>query len=66
MECVKTWVKGLKQLGGITCIIVPCWNLEVVLSALKVAPFDPIEKAALRCITLKTVFFGGHNLGQAT
>ena len=33
-EYVKTWVKGLNLMTGIPCVIVPPWNLEVMLSAL--------------------------------
>ena len=35
MQCVKTCVKDLKQLIGVPSIIIPPWNLEVVLSTLK-------------------------------
>ena len=36
--------------------MIPSWNLEVVLSSLKKSPYDPIERADLKSITLKTVF----------
>ena len=36
--------------------LIPPWNLEVVLSALKKPPYEPIESADIRALTLKTVF----------
>jgi hypothetical protein len=56
LPSVGTWLKGLIQLQGVPRTIVPPWNLEVVLSALKQAPYDPIEQADLKSTTLKTVF----------
>ena len=53
---VRTWVKGLKQTAGVPRCIIPPWSLELVLSTLKKAPFEPIEQASLRAITFKAVF----------
>ena len=46
----------MKQTLGVPHVIVPPWNLEVVLLALKPDSFHPIEHADLKCITLKTIF----------
>lgn len=35
---------------------VPGWDLSLVLISLRRAPFEPLEKASLRTLTLKTVF----------
>ena len=61
LPLVKTWLTGLKKTTGIPRIMVPPWSLEVVLSALKKPPFEPLETclvkgASLRWVTLKTVF----------
>ena len=61
LPLVKTWLTGLKKTIGIPRITVPPWNLEVVLSALKKPPFEPMEDClkkgvSLRWITLKTAF----------
>jgi len=36
--------------------LLPEWSLELVLEALEKLPFEPMEKADLKFITLKTVF----------
>jgi hypothetical protein len=56
LTAVGTWLKGLIQSQGVPRTIVPTWNLEVVLSALKRAPYEPIETTDTKSITLKTVF----------
>ena len=35
---------------------IPSWDLSLVLRALTKAPFEPLEKASLKDLTLKTVF----------
>ena len=38
---VTQWLKGLLQSKGISRSIVPAWDLDIVLSALKAFPFEP-------------------------
>ena len=40
------------------------WSLPAVLKVLASAPFEPLHKASLRLLTLKTAFFSGHRLGS--
>ena len=56
LPSVRTWLAGLKKSKGIPRVIVPTWNLEVVLSALKRAPYHPVDQIDLKSLTLKTVF----------
>ena len=53
---VQTWLKGHEKTTGITRIIVPPWNLDVVLAGLKKPPFEPLADASLKHLTLKTAF----------
>jgi hypothetical protein len=53
---VSQWTKGLLKFKGVPRVLVPSWNLEIVLHALKAAPFEPLERASNKFLTLKTVF----------
>lgn len=56
LPSIQTWVKGLAQIKPIPRILVPSWNLEVVLSALKKPPYYPLRQISLKHLTLRTVF----------
>ena len=53
---VKTWVKGSKALNPRIRTLMPSWSLPVVLSALREQPYEPMAKADLKYVTLKTAF----------
>ena len=53
---VKYWLRGLRCEKAESRVVVPPWDLEVVLNALKRFPFHPLEKIDLKHLTLKTVF----------
>ena len=55
---IVNWKRGLQQQVGVTRVIVAPWCLEVVLSALKKPPYEPMcgEGVDLKFLTLKTVF----------
>ena len=43
--------------------LLPAWSLPAVLRALSFVPFEPMHKASVRDLSLKTLFFGGDCLG---
>ena len=53
---VGRWLQGLKRSAKISRLIVPSWDLDVVLGYLKGAPFEPLQFASDRDLTLKAVF----------
>jgi len=53
---VIQWRKGVEKTKGVTRSIVPPWSLELVLAALKKAPFEPMETSTLQYLTWKTTF----------
>ena len=53
---VKTWVKGSKALNPRIRTLMPAWSLPVILSALREQPYEPMAKADLKHLTLKTTF----------
>jgi hypothetical protein len=53
---VSLWIKGLVKHKGLPRVLVPPWNLEVVLHALKKWPFEPLRTASNKFLTWKTVF----------
>ena len=46
--------------------LLPAWSLPVVLRALSEAPFEPLHKASLHCLAIKTAFLvaiaSGHRI----
>ena len=56
LTTVQSWVAGLKRLQHVPRVIVPSWELDWVLSALKEPPYFPLETASLKELTLRTVF----------
>ena len=53
---VRTWIRGLSQAKPEPISMIPPWDLEVVLSALKRPPYYPLKKITLKHLTLRTVF----------
>ena len=53
---ITLWTKGLTRFKGLPRVLVPPWNLEIVLSALKGPPFEPINLASNKHLTWKTAF----------
>ena len=56
LPSLQTWLKGLKEQKGVPRVLVPTWNLEIVLSALKRAPYHPVESIDLKHLTWKAAF----------
>ena len=53
---VRTWMRGQELSNPAPRILVPSWNLEVVLSALKKPPYYPLNQCSLKHLTWRTVF----------
>ena len=56
-QLVRQWRRDLDNLLGVQRSLVPPWNLELVLTSLTKAPYEPLASAPLKFLTLKTVFF---------
>ncbi len=50
---VSVFMRGIRRLRPVRSIEVPSWDLSVVLEGLMVAPFEPLESAPERILTLK-------------
>ncbi len=50
---VSAFMRGVKRLRPVRPIAVPSWDLSVVLECLVAAPFEPLESASERILTLK-------------
>ena len=53
---VSLFLRGARRLHPPTIPRAPAWDLPLVLSALCRPPFEPLPQAALRWVSLKTVF----------
>ena len=53
---VTQWLKGYEKGHGLERVLVPPWDLELVLSALKKPPFEPIGEASDKLLTWKAIF----------
>jgi hypothetical protein len=53
---ITQWTRGLKQMKPAALPAIPSNRLEIVLQALKKAPFEPVKLTSLKFLTLKTVF----------
>jgi len=53
---VRSWVTGLTKTKGFSRVLVPAWDLQIVLNALKRFPFEPLRTASFKFLTWKTVF----------
>ncbi len=50
---VSAFIRGVRRLRPVRPIAVPSWDLSVVLEGLVAAPFEPLESAPERILTLK-------------
>ena len=53
---IKTFLKSAKRSSSTAKPLLPSWDLSLVLDALCGPPFEPIDRADLKVLTLKTVF----------
>ena len=53
---VKKFLKGAAMKYASVRTRVPAWDLPIVLKALKVSPFEPMETIDIKFVTLKTAF----------
>jgi len=53
---VRNWIAGLAKTQGISRVLIPAWDLQIVLTALKKFPFEPLKTASFKHLTWKTVF----------
>ena len=52
---VCRFMKGTRSLLPVSRSLVPLWDLAVVLNGLKMTPFEPLEGADMKHLSLKTV-----------
>ncbi len=52
---VSAFMRGVRRLRPARSMAVPSWDLSVVLDGLVTAPFEPLESASERILTLKVV-----------
>ncbi len=53
---VARFIRGAKRLRPPNRATVPSWDLAIVLEGLVMTPFEPLESAPIRFLTLKMVF----------
>jgi len=53
---VHSWRGGLTKTKGFSRVLIPAWDLQIVLKALKGFPFEPLQAASFKFLTWKTVF----------
>ena len=50
-QLVRQWRRDLDNLLGVQRSLVPPWNLELVLTSLTKAPYEPLASAPLKFLT---------------
>ncbi len=55
-KIIQTYLAGVRHLKPPKRVLVPQWDLQLVLDFLSGPPFEPIQSASLLDCTLKTVF----------
>ncbi len=53
---VARFIRGVKRLRLLNRATVPSWDLAIVLEGLVMTPFEPLESAPIRFLTLKMFF----------
>ena len=53
---VLRWLKGFLAIRPPVRLIMPPWDLAIILQALRQAPYEPLESVPLEFLTLKTAF----------
>ena len=53
---VRSWIAGLTKTKGFPRVLIPAWDLQIVLKALKRFPFEPLRSASFKFLTWKTAF----------
>ena len=53
---LSKFMRGIFNMNPPKKSLLPTWNLNVVLTMLQKAPYEPLSEASLRAITLKCVF----------
>ncbi len=53
---IRTFLKGVSRLRPSRKGMVPQWDLNLVLSSLSCAPFEPLTNAAVKWLSLKSAF----------
>jgi hypothetical protein len=53
---VTNFLKGCFNLNPPKRILIPSWDLNLVLSVLQEPPFEPVAAAELKFLTFKTIF----------
>ena len=56
LPSIQIWIRGLTLSKHIPRVMIPSWDLDIVLSALKKHPYYPLETASLKHLTLRTAF----------
>ncbi len=56
-QMVSAFMRGVRRLRPAHPMAVPSWHISVVLDGLVTAPFEPLESASERILTLKVVLF---------
>ncbi len=54
---VSAFMRGVRRLRPVRPTAVPSWDLTVILEGLVMAPFEPLDSASERILTLKVTLF---------